>query len=838
MGIRGFVRKWGKRAVHQLQLLFEILQDHNLGKRTRYAYYYKYIPVSSRVILYEAFFGRGMLCNPYAIFLELLNDPRYAKYQHVWVLDRLENHTELIREYGNHKNVKFVAYQSKKYMRYLCRAGYLVNNVTFPNYFIKKKNQIYVNTWHGIPLKTLGYDMPNGATDAANAVRNMLFSDYMISANTFLTQIYLESYKLHQIYQGAVVEEGYPRLDLLRRFTREQVLDKLRRYGMEIDDSRRVILYAPTWKGNSYADPDVGVEEYFEFKRQVEMHIDTSRYQILIKVHQRVFQLAKNKLTGGWFVPATIDANEILSVTDILISDFSSIFYDFLATKRPILFYIQDLERYKEQRGMYRTPDELPGPCTGDIEELSHWICEIDQVAQRYKDQIEEQARWANAATDENHSKKIVDIVFGKNEKNYAVFREKTQKKKLLISRGEMRVNGISTSLLNLLSHMDYDKWDVTLMITKAKGLNERDLVDRIDPNVRVMMRNSTYNMTYLEQIRHKYYMKSGVNKPYQEMYRREVRRAYADVPFDYVIDFEGYNLFYTLLAMQDTNAVRVIWLHNDMMNEKERRFPWLTHIFGLYQYFDAAVSCSREIMEVNRAALSGYCRHDQFRYAKNTIDTGRIGNGLETESICAYEGKKYIKVDERSSDGGRYVRMIPLVKDCAGSPYVFVNMARLSVEKNQENLIRAVLRLVTEGEDVYLYILGDGPLKAKLSGLILELGLDGRVILTGNVKNPFAVMRYCDCFVLPSLHEGQPMVIHEARAMHMPIVMSDFDSVSGVCIENGQYLVGKEADDIYEGLKAYIDGRVPTEYAFDVDEYNREAYREFLDALGADQEV
>lgn len=78
-------------------------------------------------------------------------------------------------------------------------------------------------------------------------------------------------------------------------------------------------------------------------------------------------------------------------------------------------------------------------------------------------------------------------------------------------------------------------------------------------------------------------------------------------------------------------------------------------------------------------------------------------------------------------------------------------------------------------------------------------------------------------------------MVIHEARAMHMPIVMSDFDSVSGVCIENGQYLVGKEADDIYEGLKAYIDGRVPTEYAFDVDEYNQEAYREFLDALGAD---
>ena len=112
---------------------------------------------------------------------------------------------------------------------------------------------------------------------------------------------------------------------------------------------------------------------------------------------------------------------------------------------------------------------------------------------------------------------------------------------------------------------------------------------------------------------------------------------------------------------------------------------------------------------------------------------------------------------------------------------------------------------------------MGDGPLKGKLSKLIRELGLDGRVILAGNVKNPFAVMKHCDCFVLPSLHEGQPMVI----------------SVSGVSIENGQYLIGKDADDIYGGLKAYIGGKVLTDYVFDVSRYNREAYKEFLSALG-----
>ena len=71
----GFIKKWGKRIVHMLQLLFDNLQNHELGQRTRYAYYYKYVPVSRKTVLYEAFFGRGMLCNPYAIFLELLHDP-------------------------------------------------------------------------------------------------------------------------------------------------------------------------------------------------------------------------------------------------------------------------------------------------------------------------------------------------------------------------------------------------------------------------------------------------------------------------------------------------------------------------------------------------------------------------------------------------------------------------------------------------------------------------------------------------------------------------------------------------------------------------------------------
>lgn len=829
------IKKWGKRVVHMLQLLFENLQDHELGQRTRYAYYYKYTHISKKTVLYESFFGMGMLCNPYAIFLELINNSEYSGYKHIWVLDNIENHVGLIREYRKHKNVRFIQYQSREYLKYLCKAKYLINNVTFPTYYTKKKGQIYVNTWYGIPLKALGYDMPNGKTAIANTVRNMISSDYLISANSFLTQIYLKSYKMEQLYQGKIIEEGYPRLDILNRFSREQIIDKLKRYGVNVGENKKIILYAPTWKGKSYGRTYASVYDYYAFKEELDKYIDTSAYQILVKVHQRVFQLAKDKLVGGWLVPETIDADEILSITDILISDVSSIFYDFLATRRPVLFYIKDADSYKKQIGMYMELGKLPGPYTDNIYQLADWINDIDSIYAEYKGRIDKQAAWADVLYQGNISKKIVDIIFAGHEKGYAVHREKADKKKMLISRGGMLVNGISTSLLNLLNNIDYDDWDITLMITKAKNQKENEMIEQINPSVRVMLGNDNFNMTFIEQMRHKYYMKYGIKNPQKKIYQREVRRSYGETVFDYAIDFEGYNLFHELLILQNTKSWRGIWLHNDMLSEKEVRFRWLTSVFDLYRHFDATISCSQDIMKVNRERLSCYCEKDKFHYAKNMIDARRIEEGVSADSICGYDGEKYIRVNENLIYGSRKVEMIPLLHEekKSGKPsYVFVNMARLSVEKNQSNLILAVARLVREGENVFLYILGDGPLKEQLVALISDLKLAGHIILAGNVKNPFAIMRYCDCFVLPSLHEGQPMVIHEARAMHMPIIVSDFDSVSGVMIENGQYLIGKEIEDIYEGLRAYIEGKVPTDYSFDVNAYNKEAYQEFLDAL------
>ena len=94
-------------------------------------------------------------------------------------------------------------------------------------------------------------------------------------------------------------------------------------------------------------------------------------------------------------------------------------------------------------------------------------------------------------------------------------------------------------------------------------------------------------------------------------------------------------------------------------------------------------------------------------------------------------------------------------------------------------------------------------------------------------------MMKRCDCFILPSLHEGQPVVILEARVLKKPIIVSDFSSVVDSLRPDGQYLIHKDVDSILDGLRAFVRGDVPVDTAFDINVYNQEALDEFLCAVG-----
>ncbi len=539
----------------------DIMKDRRLRGRTAYTYFYKHVPVKDNVVLYESFGGAGMVCNPYAIFLQLLNDPGYSRMKHVWVLDHLKDHSLLLKEYENRKNVVFVRHNSVQYLYYLCCAKYLFNNNSFPMYFTKKKEQISVNTWHGIPLKTLGFDMPDGAEESHNVIRCFLQSDYMLSANSFLTDIYNHAYKLADIYQGKIIEEGYPRLDTLFRFPREQVIEKLKKYGVSVDASKKIILYAPTWKGKSWREADTGAEQFFTFKEKLENLIDTGKYQILVKVHKLVYEKAKNELNHEAFIPASMDANEVLSISDILVSDYSSIFFDYLALGRPILFYMPDLEEYKEERGVYFGTDVLPGPKYTTVENLAEGIEAVEKGYREYDEKYRAAAKWSNAVNNRNIAARVIDIIFEKKEKNYKIYKQNTGKKRVFIYPGPMRKDEKTSALLHILNTFDYDKFDVTMEVTDPGTGEEKEMLALVNKNVRILVRKTAMNLSFGEQVCEKQGAgNSRRNKHFLEAARREYNRFYNDVTFDYVISFEGTDdIYINIVITQNRNARHIV---------------------------------------------------------------------------------------------------------------------------------------------------------------------------------------------------------------------------------------------------------------------------------------
>lgn len=350
-----------------------------------YSEYHEKEELEQNWIMYESYAGIGMIDNPYAIFKSFMEMPEFTDYIHIWVIRDVEEITLLREEYSAYRNVIFIQFQSKAYSFFLAKAKWLVNNVGYMPLVSKKEGQIYLNTWHSITVKTLGYDIPDARRVNKNVIRNLLMTDYIVSPNEFMTEIFEKSFRLENLYEGEYIQEGHPRNDLVVHTERDKIIRKLEERGTSVDRDKKVILYAPTWSGNDTTNPVMDMKKYTDLYEYLMANIDKDKYQILIKPHQIVYKrLSAEEKESGRYVSYSIDTNELLSAVDILITDYSSIYFDFLLTDRPILFYIPDFKSYENMRGIYFKLEELPGPCAKDLVSLADQINHIETVEREY----------------------------------------------------------------------------------------------------------------------------------------------------------------------------------------------------------------------------------------------------------------------------------------------------------------------------------------------------------------------------------------------------------------------------------------------------------------------
>lgn len=758
-----------------------------------YTEFYESEKVIDTFILYQSHTARNMSCNPYAIFKYLLQHSDFKNYIHIWAVNDIES---VPKKYKKLKNVVLVKPGSVLYLKYLACAKYLINSGSFFRFFIRKKEQKYLATWHGTPLKFLGKDIKRGFLDYEVTQKDFLQSTHIIAPNKHTASVLIDRYDIEGIYSGMVYESGYPRIDTTINITDAE--KKLIKKQLGIKEDKKIILYAPTYR-NSFEKADLNFEQV---RKDIEILQESTDYTVLYRGHYTTEQN-----TNILSVSREIDTNELLSIVDVLITDYSSIFFDFMVLERPIIFYAYDYEQYKNEHGLYFDYIKLECQnCTNITEvvgklnnpvKLKQCIIRSD-IAQNFI-----------SYEDGNATKRVVDMFFFDTYNNDRIYKKNTtEKKQILISSGLFAKNGITSSFLNFINAIDLNFYSIYLAVDTWQLKGKKDVVEklrRLNEKIHILGNPNIISQTMEENylLNHPVYKISRTNeaqeKIFSNIFSRDFRCLYGESKFDGLISFDGYTeLWIYRFAYAETNAKKIIYLHNDMKGEFDVRFPYLEKIFNVYKYFDHIFSVSRELSDLNRDNLSDtyQVECDKFDFMNNIIDyknilfkSGFVLEYLEDESIF--------------NDGGK----------------VFINIARLSPEKNQLMLIKAFQKISSEFNNIKLMILGDGPLKEDLKLYILKNNVKN-VYLLGNRNNPYPYLRKADCFILSSLHEGQPMVLLESLVLKKPIIATNITGNRSVLNSRGGLLVNPDIDSLSKAMIKYLKESIQT-CNFDFVEYN-----------------
>ncbi len=358
-----------------------LFKAHTIGKR-----------VHPYNVLLTSFNGKSYSDTPKAVYEYMLNNPAYRKYRFIWVFDEPEQY-EFLKE---NPRTFIVKNKSKRFERALASSKYWISNSRLYDYIVPKKNQIYVQCWHGTPLKRLGYDIENSnnVMNSQSEIRYKYRTDaerfsYLLSPSAFTTDVFTTAWNLAETGQSdKIMEVGYPRNDYLINYTKAQV--NVLKEKLDIPADKRVLLYAPTWRDDQHTS-GVGYvyEAQVNFDRLREALSD--EWVILFRAHYLVANAFDFDAYEGFVynVSSYDDISELYVVSDMLMTDYSSVFFDYANLKRPILFYMYDKEYYGEDlRGFYIDLEELPGPIVEAEEEMIDKIQSVDawfSVDDRYQ---------------------------------------------------------------------------------------------------------------------------------------------------------------------------------------------------------------------------------------------------------------------------------------------------------------------------------------------------------------------------------------------------------------------------------------------------------------------
>lgn len=360
------------------------------------------LPGKRDLVLFEAMEGRGYADSPRYVYEELLR--RKLPLDVVW------SHTGDTSSFP--EGVALVRRGSWEYVRVLARAKYWVDSHNLPQMFRKPEGTRYLQTWHGQTMKTMGFDVPAlrmAAPDVQQRHRDSVARwDLLVCPSAEFERTFVPANE----YTGALVRSGYPRNDVLVRWQEPEQIERAARIRerLRIPAGRKVLLYAPTFRD---AARNTGRSIRVDFPALVEelgeewVIVVRAHYYDRFTVPPHLGHVLRD---GSGFA----DVNDLVLASDALLTDYSSLMFDYATTGRPILLYTDDYEAYRtSERGTYYDLEEIaPGPMLFTTQELAEALRDLQGTADRYADRYARFREMFCSYETGQASKLVVDAFF------------------------------------------------------------------------------------------------------------------------------------------------------------------------------------------------------------------------------------------------------------------------------------------------------------------------------------------------------------------------------------------------------------------------------------------
>lgn len=333
------------------------------------------LPNNKKRIMFESFLGKQFSDNPRALYEYM--KMHYSEYELIWSADK--RHVKTFEEHG----VPYFKRFSLKWLIAMNTSHIWVSNSRLPLWIPKPRSTKYLQTWHGTPLKRLALDMDEvlmADTDTERYKKNFTKEsskwDYLISPNPYSTEIFKRAFNFNK----DMLETGYPRNDYLVNFNNPDYIHKLK-VELGIKRGKKVILYAPTWRDNEY-------HERGRYKFDIQLDLEHMQkelgndYIILLRMHYLIAENIDVEKYNGFVLDFSSyeDIRDLYLVSDMLITDYSSVFFDYAILNRPMMFFTYDIDSYRDVvRGFYFDFEQkAPGPLLYNTDEVINAIQNIE----------------------------------------------------------------------------------------------------------------------------------------------------------------------------------------------------------------------------------------------------------------------------------------------------------------------------------------------------------------------------------------------------------------------------------------------------------------------------